>query len=191
MLVKSKRRSIHTGLKILIKQNAVPAYLLEQLNPSQIWKYKNEPNQKYYGCELFNYAVKSEQLLHQYSNFAFDRKVINGFLRLSVTIRKAFSNVKLFNKILFNNRSKIVDLVDRMHKNVSMKDISRLIGISYQTLLSWVIEERTKCAESLINVCKKHKPSQLTSKEVGIIKSLLVNPQYKHWPVRSLYYHAS
>ncbi len=189
-LIKSKRRSIHTGLKILVKQNAVPEHLLEQLNPSQIWRYKNEPEHKYHGYELFDYATKSEQLLHQYSNFVFDRKVINGFLRLSIIIRNAFSNVKLFNKTLFNNRSKIVDVIDRMHKKVSMKNISKVIGLSYQTLLNWVIEQRAKCAESPINVCKKYKPSQLTSKEVRIIKSLLVNPQYKHWPVRSLYYHA-
>jgi hypothetical protein len=120
-LVKSKRRSIHTGIKILVKQNAVPTHLLGQLTPSQIWKYKNEPDHKYYGCELFNYASKSEQLLNQYSNYSFDRKVINGFIRLSITVRHAFSAAKFFNKTLFNNKAKIVDIIERLNKKVPLR----------------------------------------------------------------------
>ncbi len=190
LLIKSKRRSIHTGIKILIKQNAIPAYLLEQIHPSQLWKYRNEPDHKYYGCELFDYAIKSEQLLNQYNKYSFDRRVINGFIRLSITVRNAFSAAKLFNKTLLNNKEKIVDVIERLNKKVPLKMVAKIIGVSYETILSWIIQERTKCAESLINVCKKHKPSQLTSLEVCSIKSLLLNQEYKYWPVRSLYYFA-
>ncbi|HSH64556.1 MAG TPA: integrase core domain-containing protein [Bacteroidia bacterium] len=189
-LRQTKRRSIHTGIKILIKQNAVPAHLLASLNPCQVWRYKNQPDHKYFGWELFDYATKAEHVLQQYTNSAFDRKMINGFLRLSITIRTAFSKVKRFNRTLFDHRAKIVDVVERINKKGAVQIISKVIGISYQTLSNWIMEERNKCAESIMSVCKKYKPSQLTTKEVNTMKALLINPQFKYWPIRSLYYHA-
>ncbi|MGB3948915.1 MAG: DDE-type integrase/transposase/recombinase [Bacteroidia bacterium] len=192
VLLKEKRtrRSIHTGLKILLKQNAVPSHLLDTLSPSQIWKYKNEGADKYYGNELFEYATNAEQLLKQYSKHSIDRKVINGYIRLAVILRNAFSSLKKFNKTLYNCKAELADVTERLSGKQKPSFIAKLIGVSRQTLRSWLLEERAQCVESPIQVCKKKQPSQLTSREIQQIKTMLTDTAFKFWPLCSVYYHA-
>ena len=187
----SPRRKIPTHVKLLVCLNALPKQYHQQLHASQLSRYKNHFKvNDYFAHELIKISDQSVQTLQQLNTHAFDRNCAMALLRLTATVRNAFKLTKHFYKTLHACKDTVVDTVQRIQSIISIKASAKLLGLSCSTLRSWITQVRIRCNDSVIHACRKVHPNQLLASECNTIKQLLLNDEFTHWPLVSLYYYA-
>ena len=68
---------------------------------------------------------------------------------------------------------------------VSLNRTLRWMKISHQQYYAWV--NKMDCNRSLINLCRKRFPHQLTEEEIRVVKKYVTDESYVHWSVCSIY----
>ena len=187
---KQARRSIHTNIKVLEFTGALPVAYRNQLNKSQLSRYRNDDPKNYFGHDLDELTEDIILKFRQLNKYKADRKIMFSYLRLAATIRFALTSAKHFCKTLYQHKEELINVVQRIQKYISVEKCAKIIGIHSSTLRSWIMEIRVKCLDSLINVCRKVHPNQLLPSETEVMRKLLSNSEFQFWPLRSIYYYA-
>jgi transposase InsO family protein len=171
--------------------HALPESYSQQLHPSQISRYRNHFDVKqHFGNELINIADEVMDACKQMNGHKLDRKVIQGYLRLSVTMRRIFSGAKNFHKTTHAYKDQIVETVQRIQDVIPVDKCAKIIGVATSTLRNWITSVRVRCSGSLVNLCRKVHPQQISSAETDAMSGLLKDEMFFYWPLVSLYYHA-
>ncbi|MDV6237869.1 DDE-type integrase/transposase/recombinase [Leptospira ellisii] len=88
---------------------------------------------------------------------------------------------------IWNDRKKeIVAIVTRIAPSIGLKRACRFLKVSVQRYYKWKSE--IFCNSSLFGLCRKIHPKQITIQEQKIIARYLKNPEFFHWPLRSIFY---
>ena len=190
-MIPGPRRKVCTSVKFLTHMNALPDEYRRLLHPSQICRYQHQFDIKeYFGHELLNLSNEIADTCRQINQHKLDRKVVKAYLRLSLTVRNIFSTAKNFHKTIFASKDQIVETVQRVEHLIPVDKRAQLIGVCTSTLRNWIISVRVRCSGSVINLCRRVHPQQLSEGETNAMHKLLKNEQFIHWPLISLYYHA-
>ena len=86
------------------------------------------------------------------------------FLSYKSVINKLQNTGKLF----FESKELVIDTIDRTKHILGFKRVLKVFDITSQTYYYW--KNKVKCTDSLLNLCKKRHPLQLTNKKVSSIK---------------------
>ncbi|MDH5381815.1 MAG: hypothetical protein OEW75_13225 [Cyclobacteriaceae bacterium] len=100
---------------------------------------------------------------------------------------KSFQN---FGAHLREQKEKVVSTVLHAAKTITIENAIKVFGISRATFQTWLVQVKFKCENSVFSFCRKQYPNQLRPGEVETMKSLLTDPEFKHWPIVSLCYYA-
>ena len=57
--------------------------------------------------------------------------------------------------------------------------------ISHQQYYAWI--NKVDCGRSLMKLCRKKYPHQLSDKEIKVMKAYVTNKAYLHWSLASIY----
>lgn len=185
-----QRRAIHSEVKIMEFLGALPSRYRSQLNKSQLSRYRKTVPQNYFGNELGSAANDVIEKFRQINRNNFDRKLVFAYLRLSVTLRNIFSSASHFYKTLSKHKDALTDVIQRTSKFIPVRTYARIIGVAESSIRNWITEVRTRCSNSLINLCRRVHPNQLLSCETEAMKKMLCDSEFCFWPLRSLYYYA-
>lgn len=185
-----RRRKIHTHVKVLMALNALPGEYKNNIHRSQLNRYVNTNPADYFGHELAELLNKEINWIRQFGDFPTAKKIAIATLKLFVFFRSAIQKAKGFKTTLRKNKDFLVELSQRFREVFSVRHFSKLIGTDESTLRNWIREVRIRCADSMINVCRKVHPNQLLLREIANMKKLFANEEYRFWPLRSLYFYA-
>src|SRR5690606_20978844 len=73
----------------------------------------------------------------------------------------------------------------RYMNNAEIKLLWKYLPLSYKQWTAW--SSRKVCAASLIQLCRRKHPAQLTISEVKIIGDECTQSCFRHWPLLSIY----
>ncbi|MCW3083931.1 MAG: transposase [Bacteroidetes bacterium] len=88
--------------------------------------------------------------------------------------------------IMKKNAKKVIDTIDYLVTEMPVKKACRIFKISTNQYFRW--KNKIYCTASVLNLCFKTHPHQLTIAEATCIKEAINNPEYKYLPGVSIYY---
>src|SRR5204862_3406351 len=89
-------------------------------------------------------------------------------------------------KILKKNAERVIGTIDYLATEISLKTACRIFNISTNQYYRW--KNKIHCSASVLNLCFKTHPHQLTMTETSIISDSINNPEYRCLPRVSIYY---
>ncbi len=177
--------SYHTALKQLAKNERLPEIYLDEIDRSTVWRWKQEQKDKYLGTELSNIEV-----LDQFISRNEAQKVMRTYLKVASAFAYILNKEDQFHNALKQNLSLFIKTIVRYQKDIDIKIILRLCKVPLSVFYYWKTQVLKKCKTSPIMLCKKTYPNQLTTYEVSVMKSLLLEERFRFWPVCSIAYYA-
>ena len=176
----SRYNSYHTSVKACfslgIEKQLLPKDFLNRIPPSTSHSWKNEHPGKHIGDEL---AFKIENSLSD-ANTLLDERVVRlrrafiSFIRLYLSILQ-FIGENQFRFILKQNKEQLVRLIDNTSQHFgNHRGICKLLRISTASYRNWKRISLNACKESLLGVCFKSFPQQISRNENSYIKKVYV-----------------
>lgn len=187
--------SYHTYLKLCfalgIEMQILPDDFLKSIptSTSHSWKTKNIT--KYYGSEYDDILSLHIEDLKRISDqrVAQSRKLFVSFCRFYLTLIHLIGKQN-FNKILRENRQKVVPMIDHLISSVGISHktlVLKFLNISSKQFSRWKTLEQYSCRKSLIWLCYKRIPRQISSFEIGVMKNLMSDKTMAYWSSASVW----
>ncbi len=173
--------SYHTIIKQLAKKDKIPETYLASIARTTIWRWKQEPLNKYLGTELTNIEILDQFLARKESE-----TVIKSYLKVANALSRILSASNHLHRILKQYKTDFINIVLKYKSKINIKLILRLCRIPVSVFHYWKHQVLRNCETSAIRLCKKIYPNQLTSREVSVMKQLLADERFKYWPVCSI-----
>jgi putative transposase len=85
-----------------------------------------------------------------------------------------------------NNKKSFVDAIDKIKLGTSLQKACGYFSITAQQYYSW--KNNTGCHQSIVKLCRKKYPNQLTDNEVNLIKKYMTNEKYLQWSRATVYW---
>ena len=191
-MIAPTRRTYHTALKDLIRMGfQVEKQYTATIDPSLLWRWKQESPRKYFGGELAALASEKEELIKEFVERENLQRIFQAYLKLVAVLISILSESKAVAKLLRSAKSKVVNAVLEAKESINIESCFRLFMISRSTFQNWLMEIRYKCDQSWFYICNRRRPNQLTRPEIRKMKELLESERFKSWPVVSVWHYAS
>lgn len=177
--------SYHTYIKQLARSDALPLKYADNIDRSTLWRWKQEKEDKYLGCELSDIQILQKFLERQESD-----AIIKSYLKIAMAISSILRKTNQFHRYLNQNKDFFVKILMQYSKAINISLILKLLNLSASTYHYWKNQVLFPCKTSTLKLCRRLYPNQLTEKETFRIKSLLMDPKFRYWPVSSIYHFA-
>ena len=186
------RTSYDTAIKHLYRkglEEALPKAVRKSIPRSTIHRWRHESDDKYLGAELNELANHELEMLKEFARNRNARRIFMAYVRIGRFIQSVTSE-KTIRKLLKQKKEELMEVVERTSETLSMDQVLRCVGISRSTYNVWVLGMFNNCRRSSLDWCLVRQPHQLDTDEVQVMRDLLSDKQYEHWPVTSIAYHA-
>lgn len=182
----------HTNVKILfalgIESQILPKEFLATIpvTSSNEWKKKDI---QYYGAEfeeISRHSLEELQLIADMRLLKM-KQIFVVSCRLYLMIIQLFGEHK-FQKIIRRNYLVLVPFIQNLiDVTGDKKIILRLLKVSSHQFGQWQRMKKYECRESLIWLCFKRIPRQISMREIQQMKMLLKDKKYLHWSSSSVW----
>lgn len=185
------RKSWDTSVKHYVRlglYDNLPQNIKFSISKTNIHRWKNEPLDKYLGCEITKFIHEEIEFYSKINDSLNAKRVIKAYFKLTGTFHQLVGNTKAFNKKLKNNKEQIVEIIEQIKNDLPIEQALSFFNISRSTYQSYKNIVLNKCSGSYFEWCVKTYPNQLLKKEVVQIKKYFEDNTYKHWSKISIYY---
>ncbi|SDW83034.1 Integrase core domain-containing protein [Lutibacter oricola] len=188
-----KYKSYHSSVKICyalsIENHLLPNDFLKSIKPSTAHYWKSDNPDKFVGSEFassINHNIDDLQIIYD-AKVQQLKKMFVTFCKVYLTIL-GFIGEKDFKSIIRTNRNAIVDLIDTTCNSVSERNwICKFLKITPHSYLTWKRYQDYFCEFSLLNLCFKRVPQQISRNEIDMLQSFMTNKRFYHWSVASIW----
>lgn len=167
-------------------EHLLPPDFRQKIPYSTISTWRKMKFENYVGNEFryfFDDALKLSRLINQ----AHEMNAVLRSVARSWFILSDYIQPELMKRTSERNvKKKMIQAVLQLKNHLGLKKTLKLLGISLPKFQQWMLELRFDCSDSFTDLCMKVHPQQLANSEIKIIKSILEDPQWSHWPVTSL-----
>ena len=188
-----KYNSYHSSVKICyalgIQNHLLPDNFTSTIKPSTAHYWKNENPNKYLGTEFslsLNNNIDDLQIIYDKKVLQL-KKMFVTFCKVYLTILN-FIGEKEFKAIIKKNRNSIVNLIEKVStSNYEKYLICKFLKITPHSFQTWKRYQNYYCEFSLINLCFKKVPQQISRNEIQVLKSFMSNKRFYHWSIASIW----
>jgi hypothetical protein len=185
------KNSYHTSIKTCYAlgfEELLPKSLRKRIPRSTYHGWKAENEAKYVGHEFANRIAKNLDHAHIILNdkVKHERALFVAFCRIKITIIQLIGKPE-FKKILQQNKSAVVSLIEKVKPIFGGTTMLKYFNLNSKTYSAWKASSLNFCKGSHLKVCFRKITRQITTKEVKVIKALMTNPDFSHWPAASLW----
>lgn len=179
----------HPLFTMLYLQKLLPKDVIKQIPRStrHAWNTHNfTATFGYEHCALYLNYFNNMSYAHRY---AYLRQTFTIMVHLQKTILSIVQHSLTYKKLLRNQAKNVVLSITTLVKNgLSVKRACRLFGIKK----NWYNyhKNKNKCPQSILRICFKKHPLQLTQAEQNSIKNWIINPLNQGKNLTHLYYEA-
>ena len=117
------------------------------------------------------------------------RIAFQAFARLYLTILD-FIKKENFEKLILQNREVVVDIVENLPAEINRKLVCKFLQLSEHQFKIWKYNRKFRCSFSLIGYCSKRFPTQISQKEINVLKSLMYRRRFATWSVAAIWGYA-
>jgi hypothetical protein len=183
----TRYRKYPTGLKIQFAQNALSKEYYKPIARSTKQRWKNYNIEQLYVPENVPiYDHENIDLLKALAEIQQCKKIIRGLVYLLLIHKSLLNQFKIEQKNAALVRELISVCVKYLQSNFTSNQFWRWMPFSSHQWSAW--NSRKICKISLLSLCRRTHPQQLTAAEAGAIKDNCSDGKYKHWPLVSIYY---
>ena len=180
------RISYHTELKCLARENLLALEISELIPRSNLWRWKQEPSEKYKSFDLNLKGSQDYALIRSFSQNKNAKGVYSCFVRLSKFFIDLAQGIPKFHKCVQEQKIQVVKIIERVKKLLGINNVLRVFNISVSTYRQWSLETFTSCFHSIVNRCNRIYPTQLSGSEISRLKEKLLDPSNQYWPISSI-----
>ncbi len=188
-----KYNTYHSSIKICyslgIENHILPQDFISSIKRSTAHYWKNDSPDKYIGSEFASTVSNNLDDLQ----IIYDQKVTElkkmfiAFCKVYITIL-GFIGEKEFKAIIRKNRNDVVNLIEKISSNINdQKLICKFLRITPKSFQTWKRYQSYYCEFSLINLCFKKVPQQISKKEIFVLKRFMTNKRFFHWSIASVW----
>src|SRR5450631_3891505 len=88
-------------------------------------------------------------------------------------------------KFLKHSQALLIKTIKLAANLVTLNRTLRWMKISHQQYYAWI--NKVHCIHSLMKLCLKKYPHQLSNKEINVVKEYVTDEAYLHWSLASIY----
>ncbi len=133
-------------------------------------------------CPTEDLKIIADKRLQNY------RKLFVSFCRLYLSIIGIFGRQN-FSKFVRGNRKTLIPFIDKLIlvSGINKKVVFKFLNISAKQDSRWKTMEQYACSKSLIRLCYKRVPRQISIGEITIMKKLMTDKTMEHWSSSSVW----
>lgn len=146
---------------------------------------KNKP-ELMFGCDWVKDFATDIEDFSQTQRFKIIAKATRLCLKTLVCLSKVVENSGNINGLMKKNAHKVIETIDYLTTEMPLKKACRIFRISTSQYYRW--KNKIHCTASVLNLCFKTHPHQLTIAEASVIKEAVNNPEFKCLPRVSIFY---
>jgi len=180
-----KKRAYHTDLILCFQLNLLPPEELKNIPSSTRDYWKKIDLTKHYGYD-FN-SCQSDVLTLK--TIASNKKLIRigkAICHVYMAYKSIISDINSSKKVIRQNAKTVVDTITRVSPTLGLKRAVKLFGISIRQFYNW--KNKVDCRISVLNLCRKKHPFQLTENEIEVLKSYVYRVDLLNWSLSSVYW---
>jgi len=185
------RNSWDTSIKHLARHGLLKDILTSEqianVPSSNLWRWKNEPDDKYLYSEINNIVKQEIELIKRLNQSSKIKKINESYFKLCDTFHYVISKVSGIKSLIKNEKELIVNTIDLVKNYIPIDNALKVFSISRSTFENYKSLIIHKCEASYYKWCTKRYPNQLLPKEVETIKTYMTRLDYKHWSKSSVY----
>jgi hypothetical protein len=178
--------SYHTELKCLARESLLSKEIAVLISRSNLWRWQNEPTDKYKTFDLNLRASQDYDLIKSFSQNKKAKRVFSAYVRVSKFFVELVHGIPQFRKQVREMKTHVVKIIDRVRTSLGLANVLRMFDISVHTFRQWKLDTFTFCFDSIVNRCNRVYPTQLSKVEIKTLKEKLLSVQYLYWPISSI-----
>jgi putative transposase len=170
----------------LARENLLSKEIAVLIPRSNLWRWQNEPADKYKTFDLNLRGTHDYELIRSFSQSKKAKRIFFAYVRLSKFFTALVQGIPKFDKHVRETKMQVVKIIDRVRASIGLTNALRVFNISISTFRQWSMETFTSCFHSVVNKCNRIYPTQLSSTEISKLKEKLVDPCFQYWPISSI-----
>lgn len=185
--------SVKLAFSLELEHEWLPQEFLATIPRSTSHGWKDLQKGNFAGAEYaekINGKVEDLRLLY-HKNAQTETKIFKAYLRLKITIIKMLGEEQVKQALKENYRG-VVQAVENTKNSFKggVKTVCSYLDIKPRVYYYWRSIAKHKCTESMQEICVKKVPSQASSKEITIMKSMLTRSRFMGWAICSVWGYA-
>lgn len=192
----SNYNSYHSAVKssyaLGIENQVLPDTFIRKIPRSTTYDWKNniDPD-NFVGNE---FATQIETDLEQVK-LLLDKRLKKirvaffAFARLYLTLLD-FTEKPNFHKIMLQNKEAVIDLIDNLPVEFNQNLVCKFLQITPHQFKIWKSNRLFKCPLSIIGYCTRRFPTQISQKEINILKSFMSRKRFSTWSIAATWGYA-
>lgn len=188
-----QRKSWDTSVKHYYRlgiEDNLPERLKALVSNSNKSRWKNEPEDKYTGCDVAVYIRDELALIKRVGQSPATRKVLEGYFSLCDTFFTIAGRIKGIGQVVADHKERVVNTIERLKSFVPVEKAIKAFNISRGTYQHYKTLVLNKCDSSYFLWCVKKYPHQLLKSEIRRIRAYMEDPRYVYWSKSSVYLRA-
>ena len=181
------KRSYHPLVQFFYFSGMLNKEQLKTIPKSTIDYWKSLQHQDMYGYDW----VKKFFIQHRDFNAIAKREIIYKSVRICARALNGFAdiftNVKQYKKALRKNTLVLLNTIDRLACTLPLEKSCKIFRITTNQYYRW--KNKLFCTASVLNLCFKTHPSQLSLREIKIIEETINSPENIFKPLSTLRFH--
>lgn len=149
---------------------------------------KNIPRSTRHTWRKQRISETDDQLLAEFENESFDyafglienektKAKSTALTEIILVYQKIIEASDAGKQLLTRNKHLILEIINKLKSIFSIKQLCAYFGISTQQYYSW--KNNMDCRASLLKLCRKKFPTQLTDEDVKVIKAYMDNEEFQ------------
>ncbi|MEQ1552684.1 MAG: hypothetical protein ABL929_00830 [Ferruginibacter sp.] len=179
-----KKKTYSTFTKYCFQKGTLPKDILKNIPSSTKHSWQKKLTNKADNDVL---AIFEKDTL-EYAELIVEKEKAIIFSNILIGLLQGFQKIIVNTKkeILFANKKLVIETIDKAKENMGIQKACEYLTISTQQYYAW--KNNIDCTASLLKLCRKRFATQLTDKDVTIIKEYLCNKEYEQLSWATVYW---
>ncbi|MBK8712539.1 MAG: transposase [Niastella sp.] len=179
------KQSYHPAVLVAYYLNCLPGELKESIPRSTKYGWAHKPLEACFGYE---WACENQHLFSALQEVSASSKLLKvnlALLRIIAIKRFLVKYREQLRKRIFYAPETVLENIEKLKSAFTLTKALKHCGIDFRYYKN--LKAKTKCAQSLLQICRLRHPAQLLKTEVQTIASYCSSEQYRYWPLISIY----
>ena len=180
------KRTYHTDFCLQYKLGLMDKDLARQIPRSTLFNWRQRDFNHLFGTEHIDFTEEKIELIREFLS----RKQFFITARAMYTVFKTWQRLvvrtKEWGAIIKESKDIVVETIDNVKEVLGVKRAVLNFGISIQQYYIW--KRDMLCFHKDNIVCYRRSPGQISVADINSIRTYLLNKDYIHWSMGSVYY---
>lgn len=185
-LVMSRKTDYHPMLMLMYYSGCLDDRVLREIPLTTIQYWRTKDHTTMFGYELVKNQFENFKDFEVRRKKSISTKALLVGARIIHTFSKIYVDSKGYRRLLRRKAKEVVKTIDDIRPQIKLSVACKIFHISQQQFYRW--KNQIHCSASVLNLCFKTHPTQLSVQECQLIEDHLHTPAQAYVPKLTIYY---